>query len=187
MASWPPFDDPLDLYWNWSRRMQVEGSLDLFFFSHASDATRAAWTILTRDTVVGLLQLKHIRRAEGEAELGIAFGAPWVGQGYGREALSAFLRLFFGPAGFGTMRLEVAPTNIRALRLYRRLGFVETSRFWRYAGPAHEFDFLDLPEYAAMRPCFRYTGAGVYQVFAEMRLDAAAFAAIEASRSHEGA
>lgn len=172
MANWPLFSGPLDQSWNWPRRMRADGSLDLFFLSHASDTARATWTILRHGTVVGLLQLKHIRRAEGDAELGIAFGAPWIGQGYGREALCAFLDFFFGPAGFSAIRLEVAPANLRAHRLYRRLGFEEMSHFWRHVGVAADYAFLDRPDYVAIRPFFRHTGTGVYQMFTEMRLDA---------------
>jgi RimJ/RimL family protein N-acetyltransferase len=173
MAGWPPFTEPLDRVWNWPRRLQAEGSLDLFFFSRSSDPAFAAWTIVLSDAIVGLLQLKQIRREERDAELGIAFGAPWAGQGLGRETLDAFLEVYFGTAGFRTLMLEVAAANSRAQRLYARLHFAETSRFWRYAGPAHEYGFLDQPEYAAVRPYFRHTGSGVYQMYIGMRLDAA--------------
>jgi RimJ/RimL family protein N-acetyltransferase len=172
MANWPPFTEPLDQIWNWPQRLRAEGSLDLFFFSHASDPARAAWTILLDDAAVGLLQLKQIRPAEGNAEFGIAFGSSWVGQAYGYEALKAFFGFYFGPAGFRVLRLEVAPANLRAHRLYTRLGFEETARFWRFAGSASEYAFLDRVGYAEVRPYFRQTGSGVYQLYVEMRLDA---------------
>ncbi len=172
MARWPAFTAPLDRIWNWPQRLQAEGSLDLFFRSHASDPARAAWTILENGTVAGLLQLKQIRRVERDAELGIAFGARWVGRGYGREALAAFLPFLFGQAGFRMLRLEVALANHRAHRLYTRLGFGETTRFWRHAGAVEEYGFLEQEEYAAVRPYFRRTGGGIYQAYVEMHLDA---------------
>ena len=171
MAEWPPFVAPLDRVWNWPQRLRSSGSLDLFFSSHATDPARRTWTILAHSTVAGLLELKQIR-LEGDASLGIAFGAPWVGHGYGREALGAFLDAYFGTLHFKVLRLEVALANTRAVRLYERLLFQETKRFWRDAGPREEYAFLDTPAYDGLRPYFRWANGGVYQLYAEMELAA---------------
>ncbi len=172
MAAWPPFTEPLDRVWNWPQRLDRTGSLDTFFASHHSDPDRRAWTIIGDDAVAGLLQLKEIRQAEGDAVLGIAFGSPWIGKGYGREALAAFLQAYFGCVRFKALRLEVALANARARKLYDALGFQETGRFWRDAGQAEEYRFLDAPAYARLRAYFRWTNGGVYQLCAEMKLTA---------------
>ena len=182
MASWPPFTAPLDQIWNWPRRLKHDGTLALFFSSRAADPARAAWTLVAQtgrqaggvqeapSDVAGLLQLMSIRREEGSAALGIAFGAPWVGQGYGREALEAFLDAYFGLLRFTTIRLEVGLANARARRLYAALGFRETKRFWHDAGSAEEYRFLDAPAYAGVRRYFRWANGGVYQLCMEMEL-----------------
>ena len=170
MAAWPPFHAPLDQEWNWPQRLHQNGLLDLFWVSHTNDSSRRAWTISQRSQVIGLLQLSRIRRPEADARLGIALGAPWIGRGYGHEALEAFLRAYFGELGFKTLLLEVALVNERAVKLYRRLGFQEQKRFWRAADIANDYQFLDQPEYAAVRQYFRWANAGVYQLYAEMAL-----------------
>lgn len=172
MAAWPPFLDPLDQGWNWPRRLRHNGTLDFFYQTHVADRTRGEFTILAGDAVAGLLQLKKIRVVEGDAELGIAFGAPYVGRGYGREILGAFLEDYFDRLGFRSAGLEVALSNLRARRLYERLDFRETARFWRDAGPAYDYRFLDAPDYAAVRPFFRRSHAIMYQQFAAMSLAA---------------
>ncbi len=170
MAAWPPFTAPLDQEWNWPRRLHQSGMLDLFFASHAGDASRRAWAIREGSQVVGLVQLSHIRRPEADARLGIALGAPWTGRGYGREALDVFLDACFGPMQLRTLGLEVALANTRAVKLYQRLGFEETKRFWRDAGGAEDYCFLDEQEYAGVRQYFRRANGGVYQMYAEMML-----------------
>jgi RimJ/RimL family protein N-acetyltransferase len=172
MADWPPFTAPLDQVWNWPQRLSLLGSLDTFFAIHDADPQRRAWTILNSGAVIGLLQLKEIHPSEGDAIMGIAFGHPWVGKGYGREALTAFLEAYFERFNFTTLRLEVALVNRRAYHLYETLMFQETRRFWRDAGTAEENRFLDEPAYAGLRSYFRWANGGVYQLYAEMKLSA---------------
>ena len=171
MAGWPPFPAPLDQVWNWPRRFQRDGLLDLLFASHAADPARAAWTITEHGAVIGLLQLKAIDRVSGTAGLGIALGHPWIGRGYGHEALTALLRLYFERWGFAAMRLEVALANTRALRLYQALGFEERGRFWQAAEGLHDQRLLETTEYAHLRPYLRFGRGGLYQQCAEMELN----------------
>ena len=172
MAAWPPFTEPLDQVWNWPQQLKQNGSLDLFFGSYASDPSRRTWTILVRGAVAGILQLKQIRQEERDAALGLAFGAPWVGQGFGREALSGFFHIYFGSLAFRLVRLEVAIANRRARKLYETLAMEESRRYWRDAGPEESFRFLEAPSYADVRQYFRWASHGVYQLFAEMELSA---------------
>ena len=172
MAEWPPFADPLDQEWNWPQRLRAEGSLDLLWISHAADPSRHAWTIRIGGAVAGLLQLRQIRAVEGSAGMGIALGAPWVGQGWGSTALQAFLPSYFDACGFSALWLEVGLANRRAVRLYQRLRFRETKQFWREAETSLDYGFLDEDAYTAVRPYFRWANGGVYQRCAEMELAA---------------
>ena len=77
-------------------------------------------------------------------DLGIGLDPDWTGQGLGRPVLVAMLALAqdkFAPA---TLRTTVAAFNERALRLCRRLGFREASRFLR-AGDGAEFIIMTRP------------------------------------------
>ena len=59
------------------------------------------------------------------AELSIVLGEPssW-GQGLGTEAMELLLSFAFGPLGLRRVWLIVRADNQRALRLFRRMGFV---------------------------------------------------------------
>lgn len=171
-ARWPPFADPLERTWSWPEGTGLLLPLDLLWASHEADPSRRTWAILLGDTLAGLLQLKAIRHVERDAFLGIVIGAPWSGQGLGREALAGFMPVCFDRLGLDEIRLEVSLANLRALRLYEQFGFAERTRFWRYAGLASEYAFLRAPAYAGVQPFFRWSETGVYQLCAEMALTA---------------
>ncbi len=96
---------------------------------YATFVERPDWDVLVADhrcgEVVGLLVN---RRVGGEAELlKITVAGAWRGQGVGRALLVAGLRAAV-QAGCSHCFLEVRPSNLAALALYRRHGFVECGR-----------------------------------------------------------
>ncbi len=173
MAAWPRFPDPLDAVWNWPQLLQAHGTADLFFLARAHDPCRQEWTITTHaQEVIGHLGIRAIQQAERQAHLGIGLGYPYLQQGYGTEALRAFLRAFFGVMGFHTLHLEVAAYNVRARRVYQRLGFREVGTVWQPVGPSSDFHFLSAPAYTAVRPLFREDGAAMLALSSQMMLTA---------------
>ena len=72
--------------------------------------------------------------------------------------------------GFGTMVLDVAAPNRRAVRSYERLGFRFLGSDWRMAD--HRFDrrMLDNPHYRHLQRFFRQGQQGLYVEFYEMEL-----------------
>jgi RimJ/RimL family protein N-acetyltransferase len=171
MACWSPFQDPLDGVWNWPQVLRKQGSVDLFWASRNLDPKRLEWTIVRHDgTVVGYLGIRNIDWDTGEAWLGIGFGQPYVGQGYGTEALEAFLRYFFATLQFIHLRLEVALHNTSARRLYQRLGFRDIRTFWYLAELPTDWTFLRDPRYDDVRHLFRQGQDGMYIQCVEMEL-----------------
>ena len=81
--------------------------------------------------LVGRLFLRHVRQREGTSVLGIDLDSGYLGQGFGTDALRAFLAYYFGPARFNKMYLSVAAFNERARRSYDRCGFHEFSSHWQ--------------------------------------------------------
>lgn len=155
MAEWPRYPDPLDAPWNWPQQLREQGTADLFYLMRSSSAGRREWTIATHaGTIVGHVGIREIR-PRLSARLGIGFGAPFIGQGYGGEAMRAFLDHAFGRLRLQRLDLDVALHNERARRLYERLGFREAGSSWRPAGSVDDFAFLGTPAYAALRPNFR--------------------------------
>lgn len=171
MAQWPPFTDPLDQEWNWPHQLHENGTADLFFLSRSLDPKRQEWAITRRTEVIGYLGIRAINEEDRSARLGLEVGAPYVGQGYGAEALHAFLHAFFNDLHFHTLRLDVAAHNTRARRLYERCCFRATREWWKDVGLTSAFVFLDRPEYAPVRAYFRAAGDRMTVQMIEMAAD----------------
>ena len=75
---------------------------------------------------VGNVGLHGIERHHRRAEIGIVIGEKdaW-GKGYGSEAMALMMRFAFHELGLHRIELEVFESNLRALKTYRALGFVE--------------------------------------------------------------
>lgn len=116
--------------------------------------------------MIGRLFLRHVRQREGTSVLGIDLDANYLGQGYGTDALRAFLAYYFGPARFVKMYLSVAAFNVRARRSYDRCGFERFSTHWQAF--KSEADVLGDPRYAEIRHLFRRSGDGVEVLMQDM-------------------
>jgi RimJ/RimL family protein N-acetyltransferase len=120
--------------------------------------------------MIGRIFLRHVRRDEASAVLGIDLHADYLSQGYGTEALGAFLHHFFGEMGFARMLLSVAAHNVRARRCYESLGFVTNGSHWdAHLGP----DVTRDPKFAFVRHLFRRGPLGLESLFYDMRLERA--------------
>jgi RimJ/RimL family protein N-acetyltransferase len=173
MARWPPFPDPIDAAWNWPRVLYEHGTLDLFWASRNFDARRIEWTITRHDDqIVGYINLREIDYEAHSGWLGIGFGYPYIGQGYGTEALRALLDHAFGELGLERVRLDVALYNTPAVRLYRRFGFRDVRSFWQQPELPADWRFFDAPRYDGIRHLFRHGQGGIYMRCVEMSLAA---------------
>jgi RimJ/RimL family protein N-acetyltransferase len=119
--------------------------------------------------MIGRIFLRHVRREEGSAVLGIDLHPAYLSQGFGTESLGAFLHHFFDTMAFERMLLSVAAHNARARRCYESLGFTSVGSHWdAHIGP----DVTGLPEYGFVRHLFRRGPLGLESLFYDMRLDA---------------
>jgi RimJ/RimL family protein N-acetyltransferase len=118
--------------------------------------------------MIGRIFLRHVRLEERSAVLGIDLRPASLGQGYGTEALGAFLHHFFENMGFERMLLSVAAHNARARRCYENLGFTTIGTHWdSHVGP----DVTGDPQFADVRHLFRRGPLGLESLFYDMRLD----------------
>jgi RimJ/RimL family protein N-acetyltransferase len=168
MARWRPFADPLYQAFDFPRRSLSEHRR--WFEWRSKDENRRLYAIEDRQRrVIGSLTLREIdgRRS---ARLGITIGADFVSHGYGSEALHVFLGYFFETMGFAQMVLDVAATNLRAVRTYLTLGFHRTGQHYR---PASHPSFRILrqdPQYRHLRHFFRRQGTVHQVLFYDMAL-----------------
>ncbi len=85
------------------------------------------------------------RTGEAQAEFRIALRADRIGSGIGATIASETLTVGFAELGLSRIHLIVRKNNLRAIRLYERLGFLrrgETSR--TFNGKAAQFFVMDL-------------------------------------------
>lgn len=168
MIRWRPFVDPLYRPFDFPRQSKADHIR--WYEWRRRDPTRHLYTILDEDyRVIGSLTLRDIEGTRS-ARLGITIGSDYVSQGYGTEAMYLFLDYFFGEMGFAAMVLDVAATNLRALRCYRALGFVEIGSHYRLANHPSFRILLKGDRYRHLRRYFRHTGGVPKVLFFDMRM-----------------
>ena len=75
---------------------------------------------------IGNIELMDV--ADGAGELGIAITAARQEQGYGSEAIPAFVRYAMDNLGLSRVYLKAFPFNARAIHVYEKCGFREYDR-----------------------------------------------------------
>jgi RimJ/RimL family protein N-acetyltransferase len=168
MAQWRPFADPLYQPFDFPRRSKAE---HIHWFEWRNqDARRQLYVVEDEQhRVIGSLTLREIdgRRS---ARLGITIGADYVSQGYGTEALRIFLDYYFGEMGFARIVLDVAATNLRAVRTYQALGFRLVGQHYRAAGHPSYRILQQEPRYSHLRRFFRRQGTIQQVLFYDMAM-----------------
>ncbi len=166
---WPPYNDPLDLLWNLPRPLSFGTTAWEQYFD--SSSMRRSWAVDDRaGHLIGRISLREIDERKSQARLGITFGAPYVGQGLGTQALILFMNYYFSNLGFRIMVLDVAAPNERAVRCYERLGFSYIGSDWREAGFTFDRAIIEWQCYRHLRQFFHPHSRGVSVEFFEMRL-----------------
>lgn len=108
-----------------------------------SDGRRISYAIVAaHDELIGMVSCYNIDRRHNTGEIGIYIGEKELwGQGYGTDAMVAFLRHLFQDYGFDSVYLHTYESNTRARNSYLRAGFTTEDRRRRYsprAGYHHE-------------------------------------------------
>lgn len=168
MMQWRPFTDPLYQPFDFPRQSKAEHVQ--WFEWRSRDSSRRLYTVEDEEhRIIGSLTLREID-GQRSARLGITLGADFVSQGYGTEALRLFLDYFFETMGFSMMFLDVAATNLRAVRTYRSLGFRQIAQHYRPADHPGYVVVHREPRYRHLRHFFRGHGSMLEVLFYDMVL-----------------
>lgn len=168
MAEWRPLADPLYQPFDFPHRSKTEH--ERWFNYRSRDPSRRLYTIENEEgQVIGSLTLREIVGRES-ARLGITLGADFVSQGYGTEALKLFMAYYFETMGFAKMVLDVAATNLRAVRTYLALGFRQTGQHYRPTDHESYHIIRKEPIYRHLYPYFRRQGPMIQVLFYDMTL-----------------
>ena len=170
MAAWEPHTDPLLRMYN----LQFDSAANWRRWLARRSEQRWLYGIRSLEGVlIGHLSLRQLDPPRS-ARLGITLAAGHLGRGYGTDAVRIFLDYYFGGLGFEVMRLDVSGANIRARRLYRRLGFRQLGSFWQVASRAEDWSSVE------DRQRLRHYRQGQVRYF-EMRLRASGWQRIRGS------
>lgn len=124
VKNWGNFDDPRLSGYNYGNLTDIE--INLWYNSLSSPLKRYfAVKLIDNDRFIGFMGLKNYNPLLKKAKLGIVFDPNYVSDGFGYEAMVEFLKYYFDELKFKELLLEVNTFNDRALRLYKKLGFVE--------------------------------------------------------------
>jgi len=168
--NWRPFDEPLQALWAVPHNASV--SRAIWFTMYQSDPTRLWYTVERRKDrrVIGTLSLREINYFVS-ARLGIGFGADFVDQGYGTEALCVFFPYYFRTLDFQRLILDVAAANRRALHVYEKLAFQRVGSHYRPVPEGVDLSFLREARYRNLRHYFRHRFGQTQLLYYDMVLE----------------
>lgn len=134
-------------------RPPVEGELDGLANSIASDPEAAPWwsgdvgsnlrwltdpsaavyVIDVDDRAAGIIMYEEENDPDYKlAGIDVTLLAPWIGKGYGHDALVTLARHLFEERGHHRIQIDPAAENTRAIRAYERVGFKAVGVMRRY-------------------------------------------------------
>jgi diamine N-acetyltransferase len=97
--------------------------------NRVADDDKAWFVIEVAGMIIGDINLHHRDRRSGVSAFGIGIYDPaYLSQGYGREAIGLMLDWAFRIQNYQRIWLDTWSTNLRAIRCYQWLGFVEEGR-----------------------------------------------------------
>jgi RimJ/RimL family protein N-acetyltransferase len=106
------------------RRFTTADDVQQWWSTLNRGGNRLGLAILLDGQLIGDMELEHISRGTGDAEVRICIGEKdaW-NQGYGTVALERLVHLGFRELGLSRLYLRVTKDNVRAIRCYAHLGF----------------------------------------------------------------
>ncbi len=129
--------------------------------------------------LIGHMSLREIVLGS-QARLGIGLAPGETSKGYGTEALRTFLPYYFEVLGFQRMVLDVAATNMRAIRAYEKVGFQKYGEHYQGTPDESHWRILNQPQYVKLKLFFKRTPWGLQQLHYDMDITREAWHARQA-------
>ena len=126
---WEGDPDVQPFYGSRSRYRDFEeyaANVDQHYLDGSNPEEGRCFIIEANGQPIGMVNYNRIDSHNRSTEVDIVIGAPGHrNRGYGTDAMLAFLRFLFDSVGLHRVSLEVFEHNVRARRVYERLGFVQ--------------------------------------------------------------
>lgn len=167
MQLWSKHTEPLFFHYNFPRMNKAER--DNWYKIKTVKWKKKSYAIENMEgQVIGYLLIRDIQWFRRESELGIVLNPQHMNQGYGTDAIQAFLHFYFTEMKMQAIYLRTAKYNIRAQRCYEKCGFKTIEEkdfafedqyaeiFYKETAPEirKQFAFIDgvaMTRYAVMR------------------------------------
>ncbi|NLJ78506.1 MAG: GNAT family N-acetyltransferase [Tissierellia bacterium] len=128
ITNWGKHDNPL--FFDYNLSLSAPGDLEGWYDHKVARGNSRYYSVFNDDSIfIGYIGIKNIRRLWRDAVLGVVFDPNYIDQGYGTDAISAYLDYYFNMLRMRTMYLEVAEFNQRAIKCYQKCGFRIVDRY----------------------------------------------------------
>jgi len=168
MSKWGIHKNPLFNDYNFSA-MNNDELIEWYRFKTSFKSKKYFSVYNEEDNFIGYLGIKNIRNIMKESTLGVAFDPNYMNQGYGTEAIKAFLKYYFINLNMRILFLKVAKFNKRAKRCYEKCGFVVCNEYLKI----YDNQLLDLnnPYYLEEKDSFVIKNKKIYNYIYKMKVD----------------
>ncbi|SFC69500.1 GNAT family N-acetyltransferase [Clostridium uliginosum] len=89
---------------------------------------KALSIINEKNVLVGFITYKQIMHSKDIYSIGITIGKMYWNRGYGEDSINTLIKYLFNDLNALRIELEVVCSNLRAIRCYKKCGFVEEGR-----------------------------------------------------------
>lgn len=167
LKKWGVFEDPIYEGYNYAKLTDTE--LAFWYGSKQFPFRSSYFSILkSEDQMIGYVGIKEINRFLKSSKLGIVLNPDFVSKGYGSIILEDFLNYYFGNYGMKRIILEVNDWNVRARKLYEKMGFKYVlSNLQKFEN--QQLD-IDKKKYDHLRNSFKEVGDVLYSKVWKMTL-----------------
>ena len=172
LKKWKDFEDPLFFGYNYSDMTDREL---YYWYSIKQFPFRSKYFVVLDDDnfMFAFLGMKEINRFTSSSKLGIVMEPRYVSKGYGFLIMKSFLDYYFKQMSMKRMVLEVNEWNLRAVKLYEKLGFVFYGSYMQKF--ENQFIDLDSSQYDNIKDCFKIKNGNIYNRILKMSLTKKAF------------
>ena len=110
-----------------NKMLQVDNKIKINEESNSvSIGRRNALSIInTKNVLVGFMTYKQSSCCKNVYTIGITIGRKYWNRGYGQDSIRTLTRYLFDDLDAKRIQLEVVADNLRAIRCYKKCGFVE--------------------------------------------------------------
>ncbi|EKQ52425.1 MULTISPECIES: GNAT family protein [unclassified Clostridium] len=98
---------------------------DIQHNNQKSHLRKALSIINEEDILIGFITYKESSSCKGVYSIGITIGSKYWGRKYGEDSIKTLLRYLFYQLDAIRVELEVIKSNTRAIKCYKKCGFIE--------------------------------------------------------------